>query len=234
MSLPTQKRITKVELRYLEALKEAGFEISRVYDDWLIKGYGKAVLAPKLSNGVKSLLNRLKWRGDEVGADKLYEVMHGIVTVNFMRGARFKSFPDAIGFFMANLGAPNENGCMEWMGRRAKSGYGEFWIAAKHVLAHRYAAWAYGWYPAPGIQVCHKCDNPPCCNPYHLFLGTPQDNALDCYKKGRAKGLIPIGDRRNEKLTPEEVALIRASDKTQMELAAELGVNQGDNFQCCF
>ncbi len=84
MNLPTQKRITKVELRYLEALKEAGFEISRVYDDWLIKGYGKAVLAPKLSNGVKSLLNRLKWRGDEVGADKLYEVMHRYENAEFL------------------------------------------------------------------------------------------------------------------------------------------------------
>ena len=75
--------------------------------------------------------------------------------------------------------------CEEWQKYRDKAGYGHRSFKGKHMLSHR-VAWilANGEIPE-GMCVLHKCDNPPCCNPNHLFLGTLNDNIQDCYSKGR-------------------------------------------------
>ena len=76
--------------------------------------------------------------------------------------------------------------CWEWKGARVKGGYGNRGIGGgRSALTHRLAyEWVYGPIPA-GMHVLHRCDNPPCCNPAHLFLGTERDNALDKCRKGR-------------------------------------------------
>lgn len=78
-----------------------------------------------------------------------------------------------------------KSGCWEWQLRRTRYGYGKLKVEGKHWAAHRYA-WAHfkGEIPT-GMHVCHHCDNAPCCNPDHLFLGTPKDNKQDSVKKGR-------------------------------------------------
>jgi hypothetical protein len=66
--------------------------------------------------------------------------------------------------------------------------------------------------PIPeGMLVCHHCDNPPCCNPDHLFLGTHKDNMRDMTKKGR--NFLTIGEKsgKNCKLSTEQVKSIRES-----------------------
>ena len=81
-------------------------------------------------------------------------------------------------------GAPED--CWEWRGQFNACGYGKFRLTPNSMnLAHR-VAWQIAHGPIPdGLHVCHHCDNPPCCNPAHLFLGTHGDNMRDREIKGR-------------------------------------------------
>jgi len=118
------------------------------------------------------------------------------------------------------------SGCIEWQGSKDKDGYGTFRSGKRDHKAHRFAyEKAFGIIPK-GMLVCHTCDNPSCCNPEHLFLGTPRDNSNDCVNKGRqAKGVW----NANAKLTDHIVCLIREmykSGKTQQEIADIFGLFQ--------
>lgn len=75
--------------------------------------------------------------------------------------------------------------CWLWTASTKAGGYGQFSFGGKRWLAHR-LAWflTHGSVPS-GVDVCHKCDNPTCVRPDHLFLGTGGDNARDSVSKGR-------------------------------------------------
>ena len=75
--------------------------------------------------------------------------------------------------------------CMVWNGHRNVHNYGQKRIKGRMWLLHRYAwQWANGPIPE-GMCVCHACDNPPCVNPDHLWLGTQLENIRDRERKGR-------------------------------------------------
>lgn len=101
------------------------------------------------------------------------------------------------------------SGCWEWQGS-TRNGYGRMTIGSrkdgsrKTVSTHRIAYWLhYGEIP-DGMEVCHKCDNPRCVNPYHLFIGTRQDNIDDRERKGR--NITFTGEEQpRAKLTKKEV-----------------------------
>lgn len=85
---------------------------------------------------------------------------------------------------MERVRQPN---CLLWNGTRTSEGYGVIWEkeAQKNKPAHRWA-WEKFFGPIPsGFCICHHCDNPPCINPDHLFLGTNVDNTRDRTLKGR-------------------------------------------------
>ena len=83
-------------------------------------------------------------------------------------------------------------GCWLWRGAITSTGYGHMKVGEHYEKAHRIAwRFAYGVIP-DGLQVCHRCDNPPCVNPDHLFLGTQVDNLRDCYRKGRMPQFEPF------------------------------------------
>lgn len=123
-------------------------------------------------------------------------------------------------------GGPGE--CWEWMGGRFPTGYGACWDGDRTGKAHR-ISWemAHGSIPN-GMCVLHRCDNPPCVNPDHLFLGTIDDNNRDMMAKGR--GVFPgpkrpaTGDRNGSRTTPasrprgERVATAKLTESQAKEI----------------
>src|SRR5690606_35598865 len=74
--------------------------------------------------------------------------------------------------------------CWVWTATRMSRGYGYFYANGKMRGAHR-VAWAIAHGYFPDVHVLHRCDNPPCVRPDHLFLGTQRDNMADMAAKGR-------------------------------------------------
>lgn len=102
-----------------------------------------------------------------------------------------------------------EDGCWEWTAHIDDWGYGVFRVNRKLCKAHR-VSWEWENGPIPdGSLVLHRCDNPKCVRPDHLFLGTPKDNMRDASAKGRLiqqkdPSKQPRGERHGSKTRPEK------------------------------
>lgn len=103
--------------------------------------------------------------------------MPGWTTIPFTVAERLEAFFSKI--------VVRESGCHEFVGATNPDGYGNFWDEGICKKAHRFA-WEAFFGPIPeGKKVLHDCDNPPCCNPWHLYLGTDADNSRDKVERGR-------------------------------------------------
>ena len=130
------------------------------------------------------------------------------------------------------LGAASASGCREYTGARNAHGYGVLGVGRRRtILAHRLAfclAAGRDIDSIAGLTVCHHCDNPPCCNPDHLFLGTQRDNVRDMLSKGRRGG--PMGEAHPwSKLCAQDVVAIRemnARGMSQRAIARHYAVNK--------
>lgn len=98
---------------------------------------------------------------------------------------RLSRTPPITEHFWAQVEILDQDDCWEWQGLRNRKGYGQLWFIDQTIAAHR-AAWILTHGPIPdGLWVLHKCDNPPCTNINHLFLGTNDDNVADKIAKNR-------------------------------------------------
>ncbi len=118
--------------------------------------------------------------------------------------------------------------CWEWMGAKRKDGYGVVWHGGKIIRAHRFVVKEFN----PEIKVSHRCDNPCCVNPRHLFKGTQVDNLMDMKKKKRGSSHFYEKGTKNPKakFSLKEVEEIRSKyvpyKYSQCRLAREYGVVQ--------
>lgn len=108
------------------------------------------------------------------------------------------------------------NGCWETPFTPSKA-YPSLKIEERHVLVHRIAYAHYVGAIGEGLCVCHRCDNPRCHNPDHLFLGAYRDNVLDMVAKGRNRKRPP---------SPHTQAVLERAHLSQVAIAQELGVHQ--------
>lgn len=111
--------------------------------------------------------------------------------------------------------------CWEWQDNRSLQGYGRFSHDGKREVASRIAyRLVYGPFDEE-LQVCHRCDNPPCVRPNHLFLGDHELNQKDKVSKGRA----PWGENHGQaKLSEVQVREIRSLDLPDKDIATMYGI----------
>ena len=135
-------------------------------------------------------------------------------------------------FDKVQIGADND--CWPWTGAKYIDGYGSIWYQGQNRKATRILFLIFGKFLPGELSILHKCDNPPCMNPRHLFTGTRADNCRDMGRKGRAsRG----SEQWNSKLKEEDIPRIRAlraKGKFYKEIAVKFNVHPvtiGDIFR---
>lgn len=139
---------------------------------------------------------------------------------NYLLGA---TIAERLEFY--SMPEPN-SGCKLWLGRSSVRDYGRLKVDGKNVLAHRLAyEQRYGQLEC-GQNVLHRCDNPACINPAHLFVGSQVDNVADMVAKGRHRPPNNKGTRHgNAKLTDEDIRRIRSDARSATSIGRAYGVN---------
>jgi hypothetical protein len=127
--------------------------------------------------------------------------------------------------FWTYVDKKSNNKCWEWKKSLTKTGYGKYWYNNKCHLSHRLAyIFAFGNIPQNKF-VCHKCDNPKCCNPNHLFLGTPKQNTDDMIRKQRQQNYSNVLYGENHpraKLNNNDIKEIRFLHKNKLMKVKEI------------
>lgn len=123
--------------------------------------------------------------------------------------------------FWAKVDVRGADECWPWKAGCFDGGYGAFYVAGKTVRAHRFSFVLSNGPLDDGRKALHSCDNPPCCNPAHLFEGSNKDNVDDRHKKGRDA----VGEGHGRaKITSAQVIAIREDRRSQRSIAKEYGI----------
>ena len=115
--------------------------------------------------------------------------------------------------------------CWLWLGYRNCQGYGLFGLNGTNVRAHRYAYGLANQPPAPYVYICHTCDNPPCCNPRHLYLGSPAQNTQDQKDRDRFARGERIGNARLTVSAVEQIRRLSRRGYSESQLGLLYGVH---------
>ena len=124
--------------------------------------------------------------------------------------------------FWSKVDIKGDNECWEWIRFKDKAGYGQFGYQKKVYYAHRFSYELTFGQIANGLCVCHSCDNPSCCNPKHLWLGTDRDNQKDRHSKGRT---VKGETHGNSLLKDKDVYLIKYSNIPAKILAKKFQIS---------
>lgn len=126
--------------------------------------------------------------------------------------------------FWSLVQVSGEDDCHPWNGPRRDQGYGIYACAHKNFASHRVAYELANGPITDDMDVCHSCDNPPCCNPRHLWLGVADvDNQADkVFKERQARGET----QGSAKLTENDVKIILASSESGAILARQFNVTR--------
>lgn len=152
--------------------------------------------------------------------------------VTFIKERRVQQFCSIACQFWSKVAKAGDDDCWIWQGTINSDGYGCFFHNYKTLLAHRIS---YELHNAQlnDLLALHRCDNPPCVNPSHLFAGTQADNVHDRVTKGRSRyvsNAVRGSESRFAKLTEAGVQDIRSrhdQGERQADLAREYGVTRG-------
>ena len=130
---------------------------------------------------------------------------------------------------------PDDNGCLIWLGSRVNGRYGKISSGGRFglmLLAHRVAYEIATGIDPGNLKVLHSCDNPICCNPAHLSLGSSLDNSQDMVSKNRqSKGeRVPSAKLKSDSI-PQIRALYATGGYSQKAIALMFGVSQGAIFR---
>lgn len=124
--------------------------------------------------------------------------------------------------FWAKVARGASEQCWEWTAGKHPFGYGVFLLKTtkpvKFVTAHRYSLQMATGLNGEGLSACHRCDNPGCVNPSHLFWGTQADNMLDARTKGRTRGAPKLTHcRRGHEYTPDTTLMVRDGERWERQ-----------------
>jgi hypothetical protein len=150
------------------------------------------------------------------------KVPHPVELVNGLLRPLSQSQQDR---FWKHVDKVDTESCWLWKAGKDSDGYGKVTINRVTYRSNRVAYFVTTGIDPSGLKVCHTCDNPSCCNPKHLWLGTVAENNADRDSKGRSSG--PRGEQNTgHKLTSDQVRLIRASNEAQHVVAKRYGVSR--------
>lgn len=124
-----------------------------------------------------------------------------------------------IDWFNKSVDKSNLEGCWIWNGYKMKSGHGQYSFNGDNVYTHRFAYLIANPEFDQTLHICHKCDNPSCVNPSHMFLGTQSDNSKDMVSKKR----YAVGQAVGGHLSDEDVIEIRRMYKTGLYTQKTIG-----------
>jgi hypothetical protein len=115
-------------------------------------------------------------------------------------------------------------GCWIWVAGKNKHGYGQFYDGESRHRSHRYSYETYVGPISDSLCVCHRCDNPSCVNPDHLFLATNAENTKDRSQKGRTTRQFGE-ENKQSKLVVEDILKIRKMAGSNSEIAEVFSIS---------